>query len=289
MAAFRINRTNDAVFKAIFAKYPKITLALINAFLEFQGTEQLVDIEFIDREIDSDEYDGKESRLDILGVTASGVKVNIEMQVNSLAAMGERSLFYWARNFADLKRGEEYDQLKRTIAINILGFNLFSEKNYPDMHSCFGIYDIKTQCQLTDKLEIHFLELPKFKSKSVKDMNRMEKWAAYFSPGTTDEELEEIAAAEEAIREAMEVEDVFTKDEVAKRSYEKAEKFRRDQAAQLSYARQEGRAEGRAEGLAKVVAMLKRLKLTKDAAIREIMESYSLPDKEATALVNSNW
>ncbi len=289
MAAFRINRTNDAVFKAIFAKHPKITLALINAFLEFQGTEQLVDIEFIDREIDSDEYDGKESRLDILGVTASGVKVNIEMQVNSLAAMGERSLFYWARNFADLKRGEEYDQLKRTIAINILGFNLFNEKNYPDMHSCFGIYDIKTQCQLTDKLEIHFLELPKFKSKSVKDMNRMEKWAAYFSPGTTDEELEEIAAAEEAIREAMEVEDVFTKDEVAKRSYEKAEKFRRDQAAQLEYAERKGRAKERAEGLAKVVAMLKRLKLTKDAAIREIMESYSLPDKEATALVNSNW
>ena len=196
MAAFRINRTNDAVFKAIFAKHPKITLALINAFLEFQGTEQLVDIEFIDREIDSDEYDGKESRLDILGVTASGVKVNIEMQVNSLAAMGERSLFYWARNYADLKRGEEYDQLKRTIAINILGFNLFNEKNYPDMHSCFGIYDIKTQCQLTDKLEIHFLELPKFKSKSVKDMTRMEKWAAYFSPSTTDEELEEIAASE---------------------------------------------------------------------------------------------
>ena len=289
MAAFRINRTNDAVFKAIFAKYPKITLSLINAFLEFQGTEQLMDIEFIDREIDSDEYDGKESRLDLLGVTASGVKVNIEMQVNSLAAMGERSLFYWARNFADLKRGEEYDQLKRTIAINILGFTLFNEKNYPDMHSCFGIYDIKTQCQLTDKLEIHFLELPKFKSKSVKDMNRMEKWAAYFSPGTTDEELEEIAAGEEAIREAMEVEDVFTKDEVAKRSYEKAEKFRRDQAAQLEYAERKGRAKERAEGLAKTVAMLKRLKLTKDAAIREIMESYSLPDKEATVLVNSKW
>ena len=285
MAAFRINRTNDAVFKAIFAKHPKITLALINAFLEFQGTEQLVDIEFIDREIDSDEYDGKESRLDILGRTTSGTKVNIEMQVNSLAAMGERSLFYWARNYAELKRGEEYDQLKRTIAINILGFNLFSEKQYQNMHSCFGIYDIKTQCQLTDKMEIHFLELPKFKSKSVKDMNRMEKWAAYFSPATSDEELEEIAAGEEAIKEAMEVEDVFTKDEVARRSYEKAEKFRRDQAAQLNFARQESRNEERA----KAVAMLKRLKLSKDAAIQEIMESYSLPDKEAAALVNSNW
>jgi predicted transposase/invertase (TIGR01784 family) len=285
MAAFRINRTNDAVFKAIFAKYPKITLSLINAFLEFQGTEQLVDIEFIDREIDSDEYDGKESRLDILGVTASGVKVNIEMQVNSLAAMGERSLFYWARNFANLKRGEEYDQLKRTIAINILGFNLFDEKKYPDMHSCFGIYDIKTQCQLTDKLEIHFLELPKFKSKSVKDMNRMEKWAAYFSPGTTDEELEEIAAGEEAIREAMEVEDVFTKDEVAKRSYEKAEKFRRDQAAQLNYAEKRGEE----KGIRGTIVALKSLNLDKKAIAIKLAEVFGLDDKAANKYVEANW
>ena len=281
MAAFRINRTNDAVFKAVFAKHPDITLALINAFFEFQGTELLTDIEFIDRELDADEYEGKESRLDILGQTASGVKVNIEMQVNSLTSMGERSLYYWAKNYADLKRGEEYDQLKRTVAINILGFNLFDVKDYPNMHSCFGVYDIKTQCQLTNKLEIHFLELLKFKGKSVKDMNRMEKWAAYFSPSTPDEELEEIAESEAAIRDAMEVEDMFTKDEVAKRAYEKAEKFRRDQAAQLSYARQEERV--------KAVAMLKKLKISKDLAITQLIESYALSNEEAVSLVNSCW
>ena len=281
MAAFRINRTNDAVFKAVFAKHPEITLALINAFFEFQGTELLTDIEFIDRELDADEYEGKESRLDILGQTASGVKVNIEMQVNPLTSMGERSLYYWAKNYADLKRGEEYDQLKRTVAINILGFNLFDVKDYPNMHSCFGVYDIKTQCQLTNKLEIHFLELLKFKGKSVKDMNRMEKWAAYFSPSTPDEELEEIAESEAAIRDAMEVEDMFTKDEVAKRAYEKAEKFRRDQAAQLSYARQEERV--------KAVAMLKKLKISKDLAITQLIESYALSNEEAVSLVNSCW
>ena len=157
------------------------------------------------------------------------------------------------------------------------------------MHSCFGIYDVKTGCQLTDKLEIHFLELLKFKSKNVKEMNRMEKWAAYFSPSTPDEELAEIAASETAIQEAMEVEDVFTKDEVAKRSYEKAEKFRRDQAAQLRYAAEEGRKEGEAESLKKAVAMLKKLKINKDLAITQIIETYSLSHKEASALVNSNW
>ncbi|MDD6135067.1 MAG: PD-(D/E)XK nuclease family transposase [Selenomonadaceae bacterium] len=94
----------------------------------------------------------------------------------ALAAMDERSFYYyWARNYADLKRGEEYDQLNRTVAINILGFNLFDANDYPDMHSCFGIFDIKTGYQLTDKLEIHFLELPKFKGRNVKDMNRMKK------------------------------------------------------------------------------------------------------------------
>ena len=289
MAAFRINRTNDAVFKAVFAKHPDITLSLINAFFEFQGTELLTDIEFIDRELDADEYEGKESRLDILGQTASGVKVNIEMQVNSLAAMGERSLYYWAKNYADLKRGEEYDQLKRTIAINILGFNLFHEKKYPDMHSCFGIYDIKTQCQLTDKLEIHFLELLKFKGKSVKDMNRMEKWAAYFSPDTTDEELEDIAKSEAAIREAMEVEDVFTKDEVAKRAYDKAEKFRRDQAAQISYARREGEEKGEEKGIKAMIITLKELNVDKATTADKLMARFGLQPQVAQGYVEANW
>ena len=289
MAAFRINRTNDAVFKAVFAKHPDITLSLINAFFEFQGTELLTDIEFIDRELDADEYEGKESRLDILGQTASGVKVNIEMQVNSLAAMGERSLYYWAKNYADLKRGEEYDQLKRTVAINILGFNLFDVKAYPDMHSCFGVYDIKTQCQLTDKLEIHFLELLKFKGKSVKDMNRMEKWAAYFSPDTTDEELEDIAKSEAAIREAMEVEDVFTKDEVAKRAYDKAEKFRRDQAAQISYARREGEEKGEEKGIKAMIITLKELNVDKATTADKLMARFGLQPQVAQGYVEANW
>ena len=117
----------------------------------------------------------------------------------------------------------------------------------------------------------------------------MEKWAAYFSPATSDEELEEIAAGEEAIREAMEVEDVFTKDEVAKRSYEKAEKFRRDQAAQLSYARQEGRAEGRAEGILGTIAVLKSLNLDKKAIAIKLAEAFGLDDKAADKYVEANW
>ena len=113
----------------------------------------------------------------------------------------------------------------------------------------------------------------------------MEKWAAYFSPSTPDEELAEIAASEAAIQEAMEVEDVFTKDEVAKRSYEKAEKFRRDQAAQLKYALEEGRK----EGIKAMIITLKELKVDKKTTIDKIMARFNLKLNVAQGYVEANW
>ena len=113
------------------------------------------------------------------------------------------------------------------------------------------------------------------------------------SPSTTDEELEKIAADEEAIREAMEVEDVFTKDEVAKRSYEKAEKFRRDQAAQLNYAEKRGeeRGEKRGEekGIRGTVVALKSLNLGKKAIAIKLAEVFGLDDNAANKYVEANW
>jgi predicted transposase/invertase (TIGR01784 family) len=286
MNKFKLNRTNDAVFKAVFAKHPDITLALINAFFEFQGTELISEIEFVDRELDADELDGKESRLDILGRTTEGVKVNIEMQVNDLTSMGERSLYYWARNYTDLKRGETYDQLTRTVAINILGFNLFQDEEVPDMHSCFGLYDLKTGCQLTKQLEIHFLELKKFQPKNSREMNRMEKWAAYFSPMTPEDELVDIAQSEPAIREAMEVEDVFTQDEISRRAYEKAEKFRRDQQAQLTFAETKGRNEGLNEGRQQGQAELARKLIAMGVSAETIMKATGFSREQLDTIKN---
>ena len=127
MGLLKINRTNDAVFKNIFAnkKYKNITLSFINAVLEFEGTAQLKDITFLDREINGEYDTEKDSRLDLLGECSDGTKVNVEVQVASIAAMGKRSLFYWCRIYNDLQEGQDYTELKRTVAINLLEFNIF--------------------------------------------------------------------------------------------------------------------------------------------------------------------
>lgn len=236
MQILNLNRMNDALFKNIFAQNSDITLSLINSVFEFQGSTLILDIEFIDRNLDADEDDGKEARLDLLGRSSDGTVVNLEIQVAKQGYMGRRSLYYWSRLYNELKSGEEYTELKRTVAINILDFNLFDKKKYPSYHSCFGVYDIKTGNQLTSDCELHFLELPKWNLKTVKETNRLERWLSYFSKKTAVKELEEIAMLEPAIKKAFDAEKIFTQDEINRRRYELREKSQRDRIAQINYA-----------------------------------------------------
>ena len=236
MQILNLNRMNDALFKNVFAQNSDITLSLINSVFEFQGSVLISDIEFIDRNLDAEEDDGKESRLDLLGRSSDGTIVNLEIQVAKQGYMGRRSLYYWSRLYNELKSGEEYTELKRTVAINILDFNLFDRKKYPSYHSCFGVYDIKTGNQLTSDCELHFLELPKWNLKTVKETNRLERWLSYFSKKTAVKELEEIAMLEPAIKKAFEAETIFTQDEINRRRYELREKNQHDRIAQINYA-----------------------------------------------------
>lgn len=236
MQILNLNRMNDALFKNIFAQNSDITLSLINSVFEFQGSALISNIEFIDRNLDAEEDDGKEARLDLLGRSSDGTVINLEIQVAKQGYMGRRSLYYWSRLYNELKSGEEYTELKRTVAINILDFNLFDRKKYPSYHSCFGVYDIKTGNQLTSDCELHFLELPKWNLKTVKETNRLERWLSYFSKKTAVKELEEIAMLEPAIKKAFDAEKIFTQDEINRRRYELREKSQRDRIAQINYA-----------------------------------------------------
>ena len=114
---------------------------------------------------------------------------------------------------------------------------------------CYGIYNQKTGHQLTQDMEIHFLELPKWKLKNIKEMKRLEKWLAYFSKTTTPEELEAIAMTEPMIQKALTNEVLFTTDQIVRRSYEKAEKYRHDYAAHMQYATKEGIRQGIEQGI----------------------------------------
>ena len=261
MRLLAINRTNDALFKNIFGVEERkhITLDLINSFFEYEGTETLADFNFMDRELDPEREDGKRSLLDIAGFTSTGTRVNLELQVAPDWFMGKRTMFYWSILYRWLSRGDNYSNLKRTVMLNILDFNFFPLEKCPDYHNCFGIYNSKNHYQLTKDLELHFIELPKLRLDLAKDRNltaaeiekmqRLEKWARYFSRHTKLEDLEAIAMGVPAMQEAIKAENYFH-DFGEWWRYEQAELATKNRASEIETATMIGLERGRAEGIA---------------------------------------
>ena len=272
------NPMNDYLFKFVFGREERkrITLSFLNAVLGREGEDELTDIAFADREFDPRFSEEKLSRLDIYGVVSDGSKINIEVQLVNYQNMEKRTLYYWAQMYQSLRKGEDYENLTRSITINLLNFRLLPQEN---AHNMYGLYDIASGHRLTEDLEIHFLEIPKFHVKSVKEMKRLEKWLAYFSNKLDERETEELAMSEAAISEAIRAEQVFMQSDVERWQYEQREKALRDYISGMRAARRIGLAEGRDLGLAEG-----RTEGTQQAmlqSLRHLMEELSLPPEQA--------
>ena len=83
--------------------------------------------------------------------------IDIEIQNSWSAEFIPRTLFYLSKLYiAEFKEGEPYTGLTRCITINLVlqGFNMNTA-----VHSAYSILEQKSYQQLTDLLEIHFLNL----------------------------------------------------------------------------------------------------------------------------------
>ena len=242
------NPLNDYLFKFIFGREERkrITLSFLNAVLGLTEENELRDITFIDREIDPQFEEDKLSRLDLFGIADDGSRINIEVQLVNLRNMEKRTLYYWAKMYQSLHRGEDYEQLNRAITINLLNFSLLPQKQ---AHTMYGLYDLPSGHRLTEDIEIHFLEIPNFEVKTVREMKRLDRWLAYFSNKLNETETEALAMSEAAIQEAMKAEHVFMQDDIERWQYEQREKAIRDYISGMRSSQREGMKRGMEEGL----------------------------------------
>lgn len=280
------NPLNDYLFKFIFGREERkrITLSFLNAVLDRKESKELTDITFIDREFDPQFEEDKLSQLDIYGIASDGSQINIEVQLMNLYNMQKRTLYYWARMYQTLRKGEAYQQLSPSITINLLNFSLLPQKS---PHNMYGLYDIVSGHRLTEDLEIHFLEIPKFKLKSVKEMKRLEKWLAYFSNKLNERETEELAMSEAAIKEAIQAEHIFMQSDVERWQYEQREKAMRDYLSAMTSSRDEGLQEGRREGRREGILDMARSLLALNVPVDVIEKSSGMTRAEILALQQS--
>ncbi|MBQ9536156.1 MAG: Rpn family recombination-promoting nuclease/putative transposase [Desulfovibrionaceae bacterium] len=236
----QLNHLNDILVKFIFFHKDRkhLTISLINSVFEKEGMPLIVDFTFQDRELDPTDWQDKESRVDILGVCSDGTTIEIEFQLAYFYPMGPRSVLYWSRLFGlQMLKGGKYEDLKRTVCINILAHSIFDDADTSDYYNAFAIIN-KHHAKhiLTDLFEMYFIELPKWERvRKSEKMSQLSYWLAYFSSKTKPEELEKLAMSNPAIREAMEAEKLFMRNPNLVTAYEQAEKTRMDRIAEQRY------------------------------------------------------
>jgi len=161
--------------------------------------------------------------------------------------MDKRTLFYWSKLYTEqLNEGQAFNELKKTITINILDFEYIKVDNY---HSVFHLWeDSRKDYKLTDVLEIRFIELPKFR-KTKPDMGKpLDRWLLFLED-SPKEVLDMAIKAEPAIEKAQKVlEYLGTNDEI-RRYYELREKAIHDEITRLEGAKEEGLQQGLQQGI----------------------------------------
>lgn len=276
MSETKIPITNDYIFKKIFAKKgnESILKDFLIAILEIPIEKVEVQTEVsLEKQLE----ENKLGRLDIIAVLNDNTIVNIEMQVSNQYNFIERSLYYWSGNYYnDLKAGQDYRKVKKTITINILNYELFSEGPFHE------IGRLKRDFQntiLTDKIEMHFIQIPKFLKGKRGNRTKLEQWMQFISQ--IDKREVELAMKEnEEIKKANEEYEYLTGEAAERRLAFLRDKAIRDENNMIAGARDEGIEQGEKK---KQLEIAKKL-LKKGMTIEEIIEITELSKEEIEKL-----
>ena len=240
----------DVVFKQVFGaeENKHILISLLNAVLGWTGERQIAAVQILNPYLEQEYIDDSYGILDIKVQLGSGELVDVEMQIGDRANMERRSTFYICRIFGDQKivRGR-YQDLNRAIGINILDFiRIKDSRNY---HTRFRLRECDEKIDLTDAIEIHFIELPKLDAKLANYENPLDRWAMFLKGWDNMELLERLSEEDPAIAQARKALEKMASDPRAKEIYEQRLKAIMDRNSDLYEAELKGMREGKREGI----------------------------------------
>ena len=238
----RYKPTNDYVFKRIFGHKgnEKIAKDLIEAIVG----EKFSNIKIENPILQSDDITGKTGILDVR-LKADDSNVDIEMQVVRTENIQDRALWYWSKMFQEsIIRGEDYSKTNRTICIIITDFNIESLLDNKDYHNKYMALNCRDKNNLlTNKMEIHIIELTKMDSTNMLEDN-LKEWCTFLKyPERIGDSVmnENIKAAKEEL-------EMINSDDLEKRRADEREKALMDHIWWRNNAIKEGKEIGIKEG-----------------------------------------
>ena len=182
--------TDDYIFKRVFAY--KGNESVLKDFLEALLKIEIKGIKITNPEIIPYEKGEKRGLLDIKAEINDGTMLDVEMQMKNERNTEERATEYMGKMISEqLQVGEDYQNLKKSIVIFITNYNFLKRNSY---HSVGRMKFDKTiedeyvnmgyekEDEVASKyIEVHYIELPKFKKKEVSKFTKLDQWMCIFT------------------------------------------------------------------------------------------------------------
>jgi predicted transposase/invertase (TIGR01784 family) len=262
----------DFIFKGIFGE--EDTKDILTAFLKEALTlpheeYRLMTIE--DPHINRKDKDDKLCVLDVVVRTTSGIRINVEVQIDSYAGLLKRFVVYPAKLLSwQIRKGDKYQKIPKVVSINILYKPLVhKEKSY---YNTYRLRNIESGIELTDLLEIKILELSKLPAES--DGTGLWSWAQFFK-SKTEGEFMTVAEKDPAIGRAVRKLGELSQSEANQLRALARWKWWFDYHERLRENRIKGRKRGRAEGYKQAKAEDSELLRLKEEENRQQEEEIS--------------
>jgi predicted transposase/invertase (TIGR01784 family) len=238
--------TNDYLFRAVFQENEEARKGLLSALLHIPK-EEILTAFLLNPIILGDNINEKEIILDLKIFLNNSKILNLEMQVSNEGDWPERSLFYLSEAFSKLPKGESYRDVKTSIHIGILDFNLFPDNQ--GFYSEYLLSDTHTHKIYSDKFSIRVLNLKQIHHATPEDHQfGLCRWAKFFT-ATTWEEIKMLAQEDNAILEAALTVQRLLEDEKVHQQYLARQLYEHDQISLRKNAIQKGLEQGKREGL----------------------------------------
>jgi len=229
-----MNLMNDFAFKRVFGEPDgaRGLVAFLNGILK--RPDPIVSVTFENAEIPPVSAEEKTVRLDIAARSDRDLAFDIEMQATRQLTIRKRALLYWSRLFEkQSRRGQGYDVLTPCIAIQILNFTAIESTNA--FHTSYHVVENQEGFRLTEELEIHLLELPKFRG-SVKNAEKtarddLGKWLLMMNAAENEgwrKVLEEAATMDPELKETLAVWESASMDDATWKRYNDRDLLLRD-------------------------------------------------------------
>lgn len=244
---------NDFVFKCVFGKEGNEPLlaCLIEAILGLEGDRRIKELTLLSPLNLQNWADEKFTIVDVKAIDLCNRRFTIEMQVSEQPDFEKRMAYYLALLYAgQLREGDGYEKLYPAFGIAILDYVLFPE------HECLqSRYAFREQASgevLPGIMELHFVELRKYRDRPRALQTRLEKWLNILRFGeqfvAEDPLPEDYALDKEFVMAVSELRRINA-DEQMRAILEQREKEERDRISRLNAARKAGLEEGLEKGL----------------------------------------